>query len=280
MEIKAKTITELMEKTTRYMLGNSSSKPFRKTNSLHILDVSLYAQSCVYDLDVRSLWLYKQRWTRLIRQYIDRTELTRFTEQARSILEGEVHEGASTSMLFKDPVKKPKEHKWGGCLIGLTFHGDINNHPTITMYSRTCFMGYIAFLDAAIPYLILLKEILAGTDNISVKDIRFRWHITSMQLHAFKILPYIHQHKDLMKELRYWHRHRKGSAKSVLWKSICRWHSKIKNEYDVYGVDMLKRCKYGPLRRIEKRWLEHCGHLPKKKPDHVYLTELDFEALK
>jgi len=279
MEIKAGTITELMESTTRSMLEDNSSKTFYRTNSLHIPDVSLHAQNCVYDLDVRSLWLYKQRWTRLIRQYIDKTELTRFVKQARLILEGEVHKGTCTSMLFKNPVSKPREHKWGGCLMGLTFHYNINNRPTITMYSRTCFMGYMAFLDAAIPHLILLRKILEGS-NYSIEDVQFRWHISSMQLHSFKILPYMHQHKDLMKKLRYWHRHRRGSAQSILWKNICRYYNKIRGEYDQYGVDMLKHCKYGPLRRIEKRWLEHQGYLPKKKPEHLYLTELDFGALK
>lgn len=281
--ITAKTITELMDKTTRYMLDRPTSEGVYKVNAYHLFNVSLHAKSCEYELDIRkTLWLCKQRWTKLIREYIDKERLERFVHQSQLIFNGKARKGASTNMFFKDPKRQETVHKWGGCLMGLVFQGELGNHPTITLYSRTCFMGYIALLDAALVYLVILKEILTGISDTTVADIEFRWHIAAVQLHTFKILPYLHSQPDLLRELRYRHRHT-GSIpymKNITWVNICRWYCKMRYNYDRYGVDMLNRTKYGPWRRIQRRWLESQGHLPMRKPESLYVTELDFGGLK
>jgi len=167
--------------------------------------------------------------------------------------------------------------------MGVTFQGELGNHPTITLYSRTCFMGYIAFLDAAIPALLVLKEILTGISDATPADIEFRWYITAMQIHSFKILPYIHSRPDLLKELKYWARHRgslQNSTKSILWKNIVRYYCKMLYNYRKYEINMLEECKYGPWRRIQTRWLESQGHLPQRGPKSLPITELDFKGVK
>lgn len=281
--IAAKTITELMDKTTRYMLDRPTSEGVYKVNAFHLFNVSLHAKSCQYELDVRkTLWLYKQRWTKLIRQYIDKESLDRFVHQSQLIFDGKARKGASTNMLFKDPQRYDTIHKWGGCLMGLTFQGELGNHPTITLYSRTCFMGYLALLDAALVYLIILREILTGVSDASVGDVEFRWCITAVQLHTFKILPYLHSQTDLLKELKYGYRHRSSivTRKNITWQNILRWYCKMRDNYNRHGVEMLELTKYGPWRRIQRRWLEREGHLPMKKPESLYITELDFGGLR
>lgn len=274
MIIKAKTITEAVDKATRYQLGLRSGKMVYGANALHTFNVQLIANSCHYEWDVRKLWLFKGRWTRLVRQYIDRTCLDRFVEQARDIASGTARKGASTDMLFKDPDRAESNHKWGGCMMGLTFHR-AEKKAVMTMYSRTCFMGYIGLLDVAIPALIVQKEI-----GLNPAKVSFRWHITAMQLHAFKILPYIHNQPDLMKELRYRYRHRR-TTKSMgpVWANIVRYYCKMRDGYSNYGLSMLEICKYGGWRRIQRRWLEHMGHLPKKNPTSLLTTSLDFEKV-
>jgi len=210
--------------------------------------------------------------------------LDRFVEQSQLIFDGKARrKGASTNMLFKDPVREDTKHYWGGCLMGLTFQGELGNHPTITLYSRSCFMGYVAFLDAAIPALIVSKEILTGMSDTTPADVEFRWYITAMQLHSFKILPYIHSRPDLLKELKYWMRHRgslQSGSKSILWKNIVRYYCKMLYNYRKYGVNMLEECKYGPWRRIQTRWLEYKGELPMRGPKTLPITDLDFKGVK
>lgn len=283
--ITAKNITELMNKTTYHLLGKKKPNEVYEANSLHLFNVALHARSCNYQIDIRKdLWLTKKKWNQVIKQYIDKEKLDRFVEQSQLIFGGKARrKGASTNMLFKDPQREDTKHYWGGCLMGLTFQGELGNHPTITLYSRTCFMGYVAFLDAAIPALIVLKEILTGISDTTVRDIEFRWYITAMQIHSFKILPYIHSRSDLLKELKYWSRHRRAlqnSTKSALWKNIVRYYCKMVYNYRKYGTDMLGECKYGPWRRIQTRWLEYKNELPMKEPTSLFISELDFGGLK
>ena len=281
----AKNITELMHKTTRHLLGRKRPDEMYKANALHLFHVALHAKSCEYQMDIRKdLWLTKKKWNQLIKQYIDRERLSRFIEQSQLILDGRARrEGASTNMLFKDPKRENTKHYWGGCLMGVTFQGELGKHPTITLYSRTCFMGYVGFLDAAIPALLVSKEILTGTSDTSPADVEFRWFITAMQIHSFKILPYVHSCPDLLRELKYWSRHRRAlqnSPKSALWKNIVRYYCKMTYNYRKYGTDMLEQCKYGPWRRIQTRWLEAQGHLPQRGPESLPISELDFRSLK
>ena len=280
-----KDITELMHKTTYHLLDRKKSNEMYKANALHLFHVTLHAKSCEYQMDVRKdLWLTKKKWNQLTKQYIDRKRLDRFIEQSRLILNGKARrEGASTNMLFKDPKREDTKHYWGGCLMGLTFQGELGNHPTITLYSRTCFMGYIAFLDAAIPALLVSKEILTGMSDVTPADIEFRWYITAMQIHSFKILPYIHSRPDLLKELKYWSRHRhslQNGTKSILWKNIIRYYCKMMNNYRRYGTDMLEECKYGPWKRIQTRWLEYKKELPIRGSESLLISELDFKGVK
>lgn len=284
ISIVGKNVTELMHKATHYMLNRKPDIDIYQANSLHLFDMCLRAKSCKYEMDIRKdLWLTRKKWTSMLRQYIDPEKLDLFVTRSKLILSGEARNGASTDMLFKDPVSDQRGHKWGGCLLALTFRGDYASEPTITLYSRTAYMGYIAFLDAAIPATIVLKEILP-IDDLTVDNVCFQWHITSTQLHTFKILPYIHSQPDLLKELKYWSRHRsslKKSGKNAVWKNAVRWYCKMIENLDEYGAEeMLIECKHGGWRRIQQRWLEHVRELPKKNAKSLLITNLDFRRLK
>ena len=101
----AKNITELMHKTTSYLLGRKRPNEMYKANALHLFHVALHAKSCEFQIDIRKdLWLTKKKWSQLTKQYIDRERLDRFIEQSILIFNGRARrEGASTNMLFKDP---------------------------------------------------------------------------------------------------------------------------------------------------------------------------------
>jgi len=155
--------------------------------------------------------------------------------------------------------------------MGATFRGEKGNRPTITFNSRTTYMGYIGFLDAAIAH-VMAREIATP------EDIGFRWHITSQQLHCFKTLPYIYSQPDLMKFLEKLGRNRRLIDKqSPTWRHVGKWYCKVLDHFDEHGVDMLDVEKYGPFKRIKRRWLEHKGHLDKNVPPSCLVDTLTFK---
>ena len=161
--------------------------------------------------------------------------------------------------------------------MGATFRGDPKNNPTLTFYSRTTYIGYMGLLDAAIAH-VMTHYI---TDDPS--RIRFRWHISSAQLHCFKTLPFIFSQPDLYDKLNHCNRSLRRSAVSFrkrvapTWYHLTKWYAKILEAFDKHGVDMINHEKYGPYKRIKRRWLEHERHLDKNIPPSVQCTELDFE---
>jgi len=134
-------------------------------------------------------------------------------------------------------------------------------------------MGYLALLDAVIPY-NLIKEI-----GLDPKQVRFDWPIAVMQLHVFKILPYIHSQPLLLKTLEYDRIHSTNSKGTYTWSQIIRWYTNMHKNYHNYGVGALKKCKYNPWRRIQHRWMEHKGYLSARGSPYIKLEELSFKPL-
>lgn len=241
----------------------------------HLFNVTIEADRCEYDLDIgRELWLNRSRWSRLTREYVPSDALEQFISQANEILNGDARLGATANMMFHDPKRYDKKHRWGGCLMGATFRGDNKKSgpATLTFFSRTSYIGYMGFMDAAIAC-VLARHIREG------ERIAFRWHLSSMQLHCFKTLPYVFSQPDLMKQLEFNARAlRSGKRRkmSPTERNMAKWYNKILEAFDEYGTDMLDHEKYGPFKRIKRRWLEHKGHSEKAPPPSLKLDKLDF----
>lgn len=301
------TISDLMAKTIRAHLD--LPKPDAVLNiETHLFNVTLEADSCEYDLDVgKHLWLNKQRWSRLMREYVPREPLERFIDQAVEILSGEARLGATANMMFRDPDRYAKKHRWGGCIMGATFRGDNRKagKATLTFYSRTTYIGYMGLLDAAIGNRIaaaIAKRFAAKLNEVNESQIAepvfpkwgatiaFRWHISSMQLHCFKTLPYIYSQSDLMQRLeKYAKQKRAVDALPPTWKHISKWYAKVTNGWaefrskhrgaitDEQVVPLwLDTEKYGPFRRIKRRWCEFKKLSKKHVPPSLPVHQLDF----
>lgn len=242
----------------------------------HLYDRVLRSNTCVFDFDLGThLWLNRQRWSRLVREYVPLEGVERFIAQSKEIYGGEARKGATTNMLFRDPDRHAKKHRWGGCLMGATFRGSVDDRPTLTLYSRTTYNGYMAFLDAAIAARIAARI-------ADPKTIRFRWHVSSLQLHSFKSLPYVYSQPNLKAMLdplarsRSILESRRDKTPPTLY-HMAKWQNKILEAYDQHGVNMLDHEKYGPFRRIKRRWLEHKGLLTKNLPPSCPIKTLTFE---
>jgi len=251
----------------------------------HLFNVELVAHSCDYNLDVgHNLWLNRGRWSRLIKEYVPREALNRFVSQAKEILSGDARLGATANMLFRDPDRYAKKHRWGGCLMGATFRGDNGKAggATLTFFSRTTYIGYMGLLDAAIAH-VMAREIARP------EDISFRWVISSMQLHCFKTLPYIYSQPDLMEQLERLQRRRKLIDHAPpTWRHLAKWYCKVVDGWTSFtelcddpgneeAEAWLGTEKYGPFRRIKRRWCEFRGYLNKHIPPSLPVGNLDFD---
>ena len=251
----------------------------------HLFNVIMTANSCSYKLDVgKELWLKVGRWSMLIKEYLDKANLERFVSQCHEIYSGQERPGAVTGMMFKDPVRAEKKHRFGGCLLAATFKGEDtvtrkssyyglhDSRPTLTFYSRTTYLGYMGILDMAIANRIA-NLISSGYPN----KIFFRWYISSMQFHAFKSLPYMFEKPRLMNILEDLVKHRdKWNKLTPTWKETIKWYAKVVDGYKESGIKSMEVEKYGPLKRVRRRWMEHCGYLNKNIPPSLSIDKLNF----
>lgn len=279
--VKGKDITEAMHKAIRWQLDHPEPDAVLNIES-HMYDLTLEADSCEYTLDVgKHLWLNKGRWSRLIKEYVPREPLNRLIAQAVEIVTGKARDGATANMMFRDPDRYAKKHRWGGCLMGITFRGNGDGTYTITFFSRTTYIGYMGLMDAAIAH-VLAREIVnaCGPEcDLRLEEIKFRWLITSSQLHCFKTLPFIFSQPDLMKRLEGFARivNKSPRAMPPTWRNMAKWYNKVLEHHKKFGVGMLDQEKYGPFRRIKRRWLEYKGHLKKAVPPSLPVSQLTFE---
>lgn len=236
-------------------------------------DNLLLADSMAFDIDLgRDLWLNKQRWTRLVRQYLDPSDTRAFIDRAADIGLGEGKRGVVTQMPCASVRREAKKHRWGNCMLGFTYRGlskwaDDDRGPTIAMHSRVSYIAYIGGLDLALAC-VLAREIGQRID-VPPEDFSFRWYIDSLQFHGFKSLPFLYRSeyiKDLKRpELR---------AEYPTIKLVGKWWDGINR--DTNASVPLTAQKYGPLRRVRRRYEEFCNEdfLPS-----VTLKDLDLSPL-
>jgi hypothetical protein len=289
---RGKDISDLMHRAIRGQILCPDPDVVLNIES-HLFNCVLQSESCEYDLDVgKQVWLNIGRWSRLCKEYVPLEPLNRFVDQCAEIVTGQARHGATANMFFRDPDRYAKKHRWGGCLMGATFRGDGHNagKPCLTFYSRTTYIGYMGLLDAAIAH-CTAREIVRralrhwkGDGPLALDCISFRWHISSCQLHCFKTLPYIYSQPDLMQRLERVVRNPRTISKhrlSPTWYHLAKWFHKVVDGYEKRGSlsveDWLLTEKYGPFRRIKRRWCEAKGYLKKHVPPSLPVSTLTFE---
>lgn len=265
------TLTDLWHKSVRKMwrgtLENGNLDYIASIDTIAYCNL-LSTPSMAFDLDLgRDLWLHRQRWTTLVRQYLDVSETTRFLERSTDIGLGEGKRGVVTSMPCSTVRREAKKHRWGNCMAAFTYRGLRTGAPTISMHSRVSYIAYIGGLDLGLAY-ILGKEI-GKRIRVPVEEFALEWHVDALQFHGFKSLPLLYQRKyvrDLENpELR---------AKYPTVKLVGRWWDKIVQ--DTESGKPLEEERYGPLKRVRRRYMEYISEdfLPQ-----VPISSLSLEAL-
>jgi hypothetical protein len=288
---KGTTITDMMSTAIRGQLECPNPDAVLNIET-HLFNTTLTAESCEYKLDLgKHVWLNRQRWSRLIKEYVPAEPLKRFVDQAVEILNMEARCGATANMMFRDPDRYAKKHRWGGCIMGATFRGDNGKagRATITFYSRTTYIGYMGLLDAAIAN-VMARAICRRFEESTGKrfgderDISLRWHLSSQQFHAFKSLPYVFSQPDLMAKLEKYAKQRRTIVNAApTWKFMAKWYCKVLDQWAEWkGAEFdpqawLDTEKYGPFRRIKRRWCEFKGYLKKNLPPSCPVSTLEFD---
>lgn len=169
------------------------------TVDVQIHDVIAQADSMEWDFDLKSMWLTKSRWSMMVRQYIDPEELEAWIGQCTSKI-GTKGRGIAT---MRTKIVKPRggaatghtnkeTRRWGSCMLAISYKA--KPRPTITLYSRTSYLGYIGALDLTVAW--MCARYLAKEMKIDVKDISFIWMNSAIQWHNFKSLAYLLNHRD------------------------------------------------------------------------------------
>ncbi len=246
------TMTDLWHKSVRRMWrGTLDNGRIDKVASIDTIayDNLLAADSMAFDFDLgRDLWLTKMRWTMLLRQYLDLSETERFIGKATELACGEGKRGAVTNMFCRNVARESKKHRWGNCMMGFTFRGLRNEQPVFAMHSRVSYIAYIGGADLAVAH-VLAREI-ADRAKIDVADIQFRWYIDALQFHGFKSLPMLYR-QEYIEDLE----NHKLRAKYPTIKIVGRWWDVIVAAHE--AGKPLEAEKYGPLRRVRRRYEEY-----------------------
>jgi hypothetical protein len=231
-------------------------------------DNLLACRSMEFDFDLgRDLWLNRQRWTRLVRQYLDPPEVERFLKQAAQIGLGEGKRGVVASMFCANVRREAKKHRWGNCMMAFTYRGLRNAAPTLTLHSRVSYIAYIGGADLALAH--VLARHIADAIEVDVEDFRFRWHVDALQFHGFKSLPLLYR-KRYIKDLEEPDLREQYPTINLVGK----WWDKIVR--DTESGKPLTEEKYGPLKRVRRRYTEFINedYLPSVPVESLDLTPL------
>ena len=270
--VEFETMTDLWHKTVRAMwAGTIENRGIDFVASIDTIRYSnlLRAESMAYEFDLgRDLWLTPARWTVLVRQYLDPSETRRFLDRAADIGLGEGKRGVVTSMFCRNVAREAKKHRWGNCMAAFTYRGlRGKGQPTIGMHSRVSYIAYIGGLDLALAH-VLAREI-ADRIRVPVEEFAFEWYIDALQFHGFKSLPLLYKQQ-------YIHELEKPSlrAKYPTIKLVGRWWDQVVQSTE--GEVPLDAIKYGPLRRVTRRYREyiHDDFQPSVTADQLTLRPL------
>lgn len=216
-------------------------------------DNLLSCNSMAFDFDMgRDLWLNKSRFTVLQRDYLDLYQLESFLRRCKDVAIGGSKRGVTTQLFAKQHAMREKRYRWGNCMLGWDFRGgDRYGQPTLTMHSRVSYIAYIGGLDLA------LCRVLAGEIGKKIgkrpEDFAFRWYLSSSQFHFFKSIPMLFGHniEDLIME----DVGEFPSSKHPTLRGVRKWWRGAIAKHEA-GIPLDSE-KYGPLRRIRRRYEEY-----------------------
>ena len=241
------TVTDLYNHVTDQLVWHPESLDCVRPPSVISYGNLLTADSCEFDVDLRSIGLTKIRWSRFLGQYVSRTKLKKWFElvphQRLGIVNLYQTDGATG--VRPDHYRQEEEgHRWGTCFLGFSLIR--LPKPTLTLYSRTARLPTTATMELGLISHVA-REL---SEKYSVpQPIRFVWYATSLHVTAHDLMMHLHYRGELEKMC---------GQDTVLGKCVRRTLTKI----DATPVVNKETVKYGRLRRTTTRVKDmQVGHL-------------------
>jgi len=195
---KFRTMTELHDRlTNNLVLATKPELDVITSADVQIHNVIAEAKSMTWEFDLKWLWLTQSRWSMMVRQYIPPGE---FIEWIEKITKHIGTKGRGIAMLRTRPVaarggvKKGNQEtrRWGSCMLGISFKALPT--PQITLYSRTCYLGYLSGLDLSVAW--WCGKYVANELGMKVEDMKFVWMNEALQYHNFKSMAFLLNNPD------------------------------------------------------------------------------------
>lgn len=196
---RASTLTDLHFRLCRHIVR----APESGLDVISSVDVQIHntiseADSMEWAFDLKDLWLTPSRWSMMVRQYIDPDELETWIDKCSGKIgksgRGIGHMRTKTVAARGGPDKGNKEtRRWGSCMLGVSYKAI--PRPTIVLYSRTSYLGYLSALDLSVAWMCAayLAEAIPG---LEVEDMSFVWMNEALQYHNFKSMAYLLNNPD------------------------------------------------------------------------------------
>ena len=202
---KADTLTELHDRLCHKIVHADADYLDVISNvDVQMDHVMAACDSMEWDFNLKHLWLTPSRWTMMVRQYVDRDDFIKWIEMCTRYI-GTTGRGMA-HMRTKEVKARggaqfgnKETRRWGSCMLGITYKAQ--PRPTITLNSRTCYLGYLSGLDISVAW--MCGKYLDGELGIPVEDMAFVWMNGSAQYHNFKSMAYLLNHPDPVRRKQY-----------------------------------------------------------------------------
>lgn len=237
-----------------------------------VADVVGMADQATFELDIgHDLWVTPSRWTTLTRQYVDPDRLFKWLENVKEI--STYNRGIAA--MDMNPVQKTvvvsnaraNRRKHGGCMRMVTYRAF--PQPTVSLYSRTTYLGYIGGLDMLLAYKLIEQACDMIGEGLHPSQFQFRWHIEVAQFHGFKSMAYLfatEQDRFMRMSEKKWAslvgKKFRGHMIYPLeemptWQLIRYWYGRIQKQ-DAEGK-LYQDMKYGAEKRVRRRYHAQTG---------------------
>jgi hypothetical protein len=270
MYVHAPNMTELWDKLNKSLLwARKDQLAYYSSIDTMVGDGIGLADTAEFNIDIgKELWVTPSRWSTLIRQYVDPDRLFKWLEDVKGISTYNRGISAMDMQSVKHQVvesnARANRRKHGGCMRMVTYRAF--PQPTVTLYSRTSYLGYIGGLDMLLAHkLIAMAADMIG-DGLSVEDFQFRWHCEVWQFHGFKSMSYLFASgQDKFMRVREWpvglkirhpvdgHIYKLPELDELpTWKLVRNWWKRLHGQ-DLDGKTY-NEMRYGAEKRIRRRY--------------------------
>jgi hypothetical protein len=169
-------------------------------------NLTLVADSFQWEYDIKRVWVLRQRWKTLARQYVNPNELDRWCDMLPATQKRGVNvarmaphtfdldddgtpdvQAMTTNTVQGKGEGRGVRRRWGSCILSISYkHKPV---PQITMHSRTSYIGYLSILDITVAECMAREA--ADVVGVPVEEMRFVWQLEMAQFHGFRSLAWV-----------------------------------------------------------------------------------------